>query len=206
MLGAFFFGAVPFGWLLGRLAGVDVRKAGSGNIGATNVARTAGRSLGALTLALDAAKGALPAALGLWLDGDRLGAGAGCAAVLGHVFSPFLGFRGGKGVATAAGVFAVLDPAALLIALTAFAFAFALARVVGVASVVGAGALAVAALGGGPEVSGLAGFFAVLVAARHGSNLASFLRHRRSGVHEPQVGSTSPGTSGPTAPADPRLR
>jgi glycerol-3-phosphate acyltransferase PlsY len=112
LLGAYLLGAIPFGFLAGRLRGVDVRRAGSGNIGATNVWRLLGPATGLVVLGLDLAKGALP--LLLWRLGGR-GEGwaegaLALAPVLGHVFSPFLRFRGGKGVATAAGAFFSLLP------------------------------------------------------------------------------------------------
>jgi acyl phosphate:glycerol-3-phosphate acyltransferase len=122
-------GSVPFGLLLGRfVAGVDVRKSGSGNIGATNVARTAGRRLGVLTLLLDATKGGIPVAvtalvLGAPHDADWPAA-AGLAAFLGHVFPFWLRFRGGKGVATAFGAFVVLSPWLALLASVAFGATF----------------------------------------------------------------------------------
>src|SRR6516164_2908611 len=97
---AYLSGSVPYGALLTRwLKGVDVRSAGSGNIGATNVARVAGRGLGVVVLVLDAAKGAVPAALSLWLSCvPTVQAVVGLSAVLGHVFPVWLRFRGGKGV------------------------------------------------------------------------------------------------------------
>jgi glycerol-3-phosphate acyltransferase PlsY len=114
---AYLLGSIPFGLLLGKLFGArDVRKAGSGNIGATNVARVAGPSAGLLTLLLDAAKGALAVILAARLS-DQSSTWmmiAGLCALLGHCFPIWLGFHGGKGVATAAGVFLVLSPPAFL--------------------------------------------------------------------------------------------
>jgi glycerol-3-phosphate acyltransferase PlsY len=110
-------GSIPFGLLLGKLFGErDVRQAGSGNIGATNVARVAGPLAGILTLLLDAAKGALAVLLAARLS-DQSSTWmtiAGLCALVGHCFPIWLGFRGGKGVATAAGVFLVLCPLAFL--------------------------------------------------------------------------------------------
>jgi glycerol-3-phosphate acyltransferase PlsY len=120
----FLLGSIPFGMLLARWrAGVDVRQQGSGNIGATNVARVAGKKLGALVLVLDASKGALPvlAALRLWPDLPWLHGAVALAAFLGHVFPPWLAFRGGKGVATAFGGLLALVPAAALSGLVAYA-------------------------------------------------------------------------------------
>ena len=132
-------GSFPSGVLLARRAGVDVRRAGSGNVGAANVARTAGLGLGLATLVADALKGALPALAARWLAADvTLAAGAGLAAFLGHVFPITLRFSGGKGVATALGVLGVLCPLALLCAAGVFVTAFALSRYVSVASALAA--------------------------------------------------------------------
>src|SRR5271165_6942050 len=114
---AYLLGSIPFGLLLGKLFGAaDIRKAGSGNIGATNVARVAGPLAGVLTLLLDAAKGALAVLLAARLTNDSAlwMMIAGLCALVGHCFPIWLGFRGGKGVATAAGVFLVLCPLAFV--------------------------------------------------------------------------------------------
>ncbi len=123
LLVSYLLGSIPFGVILARLfGGADVRKAGSGNIGATNVARVAGPAAGVLTLLLDAGKGWFA----VWLTGhfmhgaSGLLVAAGFFALLGHCFPPWLRFRGGKGVATAAGVFGALCPEALLAALILF--------------------------------------------------------------------------------------
>ena len=132
-------GCVPSGLLLGRRAGIDVRRSGSGNIGATNVARSAGAVLGLATLVADAAKGALPVLLARALDGrPAVATAAGVAAFLGHVFPVTLRFAGGKGVATALGVLLVISPLAVVCALGVFVVAFLLARYVSLASVLAA--------------------------------------------------------------------
>jgi glycerol-3-phosphate acyltransferase PlsY len=116
-IAAYLLGSIPFGLLLGKLFGAaDVRKAGSGNIGATNVARVAGPIAGVLTLLLDAAKGALAVFLAARLSeqSSTWMMIAGLCALVGHCFPIWLGFRGGKGVATAAGVFLVLSPLSFL--------------------------------------------------------------------------------------------
>lgn len=126
IIGAYLLGAVPFGLVIGRLAGVDVRSAGSGNIGATNVGRLLGKKLGVLTLAADVAKGVLPMVVaGWWLAEDPgrrelVVALCGAAAFLGHLFPIYLRFRGGKGVATALGIFLYLTPLAALTAAALF--------------------------------------------------------------------------------------
>jgi glycerol-3-phosphate acyltransferase PlsY len=128
--------------LVGRIVRFDVRSGGSGNIGATNVARTLGFRLGLVTLAGDLLKGALPVlALGAAGAGTGLAVLAGLAAFYGHIFSLFARFRGGKGVATAAGVFLAASPLAGLIAVLVFAGAFAKWRIVSVASLAAGSAL-----------------------------------------------------------------
>jgi acyl phosphate:glycerol-3-phosphate acyltransferase len=120
---AYLLGSIPFGLLVGKLfGGADVRKAGSGNIGATNVARVAGPLAGILTLLLDAAKGSLAVLLAARLTNDSAlwMMIAGLCALVGHCFPIWLGFHGGKGVATAAGVFLVLCPPAFLGAVILF--------------------------------------------------------------------------------------
>jgi glycerol-3-phosphate acyltransferase PlsY len=108
---AYLLGSIPTGLLLARRAGIDPRRSGSGNIGATNVARSAGVRIGLATLAGDATKGALPVMTARWLGlGEQLAASAGVAAVIGHIAPIGLRFRGGKGVATALGALSVLAP------------------------------------------------------------------------------------------------
>lgn len=137
-LAAYFCGSIPFGLILGKLFGAtDVRKTGSGNIGATNVARSVGLSAGILTLLLDAAKGAIPVWLARHYFPEHAGFQilAGLAALFGHCFPLWLKFRGGKGVATAAGVFLVLCWPAAVGALCVFALVVGFWRYVSLASV-----------------------------------------------------------------------
>lgn len=144
VVGAYVLGSIPFGLLVARLFGAgDVRRSGSGNIGATNVARTAGTLPGVLTLLLDAAKGALPVwAAGRYTQENALWMMlAGFAALLGHCFPVWLKFKGGKGVATAAGVFAVLSPAALLAAVIVFLLVAMFWKYVSLASISAAAAM-----------------------------------------------------------------
>jgi len=144
LLVAYVFGSIPFGLILAKLfGGADVRKAGSGNIGATNVARVVGPLAGVLTLIFDAGKGWLS----VWIAG-RVSHGeagvmiaAGFAAMLGHCFPVWLKFRGGKGVATAAGVFSALCPEALLAATILFAVVVWFWRYVSLGSLSAAAAL-----------------------------------------------------------------
>jgi acyl phosphate:glycerol-3-phosphate acyltransferase len=124
LLVSYLLGSIPFGVILAKfLGGADVRKAGSGNIGATNVARVAGPAAGVLTLLLDAAKGWFAVWLAARVMHGETGflVAAGFFALLGHCFPVWLRFRGGKGVATAAGAFAALCPEAMIAALILFA-------------------------------------------------------------------------------------
>jgi acyl phosphate:glycerol-3-phosphate acyltransferase len=141
---AYLLGSIPFGLLLGKLFGAaDVRKAGSGNIGATNVARVAGPLAGILTLLLDAAKGALAVVLAARLS-DQSSTWmmiAGLSTLLGHCFPIWLGFHGGKGVATAAGVFLVLCPPAFLGSVMLFMLVVAYWRFVSLGSIAAAASM-----------------------------------------------------------------
>lgn len=132
-------GSVPFGVLLTRwFVGADVRRAGSGNIGATNVARVGGKGLGIAVLLLDTAKGALPTLISIQLSPSAaVHAAVGLAAFLGHVFPVWLKFRGGKGVATALGILSVLEPWAALSGFLAYAVLFAILRVSSIGSLAG---------------------------------------------------------------------
>jgi glycerol-3-phosphate acyltransferase PlsY len=141
---AYVLGAIPFGLLLGRLFGSpDVRKAGSGNIGATNVARVAGPIAGISTLLLDAAKGAAATWLAARFANESAAwmTIAGLAALLGHCFPIWLGFRGGKGVATGAGVFLVLCPLALFGSVALFVLVLVVSRYVSLASIFAAASM-----------------------------------------------------------------
>ena len=126
VLGAYLLGSIPFGYILVRVtAGEDVRETGSGGTGATNVTRRAGRGAGLLTLGLDAAKGAAAVVCARWLLTADFGvnwwvAACAVAVVVGHIFPVWLGFRGGKGVATGLGVFLSLAPLAVVCALVVF--------------------------------------------------------------------------------------
>ncbi|MHB8416493.1 MAG: glycerol-3-phosphate 1-O-acyltransferase PlsY [Myxococcales bacterium] len=174
-------GSIPFGVLVARaFAGVDVRTVGSHNIGATNVARAAGRAAGVLTLLLDALKGVGPTYLASrW--GPWVGAVAGLAAFLGHLFPIFLRGRGGKGVATALGVFAVLTPWAAAIGLATYGLVLALTRVSALGSLAGSGAVLIAAALFRYPASAIAlcAVINLLILWRHRGNLADLARARK---------------------------
>jgi len=139
---AYLLGSIPFGYVLTRLTtGRDVRASGSGNIGATNVMRTAGKKLGIATLALDILKGVLAVALADWLTAsDPMWMALSALAVsAGHVFPVFLNFRGGKAVATFAGAFGYLMPLPLLATMIVFIIGVAATKHISAGSVLGAG-------------------------------------------------------------------
>jgi acyl phosphate:glycerol-3-phosphate acyltransferase len=142
--GGYLLGSIPFGLLLGKLFGAkDVRQHGSGNIGATNVSRVAGPVAGILTLVLDTAKGSAAVWIAARVSGQSATVMmlAGLAALCGHCFSIWLGFKGGKGVATGLGIFAALCPLAVLCGVVVFALTFAFWRYVSLASLVGAASM-----------------------------------------------------------------
>jgi len=142
--GAYLLGSIPTGLLLGRLYGIDVRNEGSGNIGATNLYRTVGRKVGILTLIGDCLKGMLPVLLA-WKLGltEPIQAWIGLAAFSGHVFSIFLLFKGGKGVATALGVYLALAPLAVPVALVIFVLLVFIRRFISLGSIVAAAVMPV---------------------------------------------------------------
>lgn len=176
---AYVAGSVPTGAIIARRLGINVRKVGSGNIGATNVARSVGKKAGLLTLLGDVAKGLTPVLVVRYLElGDTAMACAAVAAALGHLFSPFLGFSGGKGVATGFGVFLGLAPTAILLAFAVFALTFAVSRIVSLASLAATAATPMFLLALSyplaPVIAAMviAGF----IIARHQENIARLLR------------------------------
>jgi glycerol-3-phosphate acyltransferase PlsY len=174
---AYVVGAVPVGYLVARLFGVtDIRRRGSGNIGATNVLRTAGRLPGLATLVGDIVKGWVAVALAGWIDGGAPGALAvgAVAAVVGNCWSVFLGFRGGKGVATGLGALLRLTPLATLAALPVFLVVVLTTRFVSLGSLLGAACVPFGALALGAPRSAVAGAVAVtaIVVLRHHENIA----------------------------------
>jgi acyl phosphate:glycerol-3-phosphate acyltransferase len=171
---AYLLGSVPTGYIIGSFAGVDVRRAGSGNVGATNVARVLGKQRGALTLAIDVGKGWLAVFLALQVGVSLLWVVlAGTAVFLGHLYPIFLRFDGGKGVATALGVFLALAPQAVLVLLVIFAAVIGASRIVSLGSLSAAlAAPMVFWLFDFPAmVVAMVGFIAVMTAWRHRSNI-----------------------------------
>ena len=183
---AYLLGSIPFGFLLVlAFRKEDIRTKGSGNIGATNVVRSGAKGLGALAFLLDAAKGyvAVFAAgwlLGNWFTGPNLYAVAGVFAILGHMYPVWLRFKGGKGVATAFGVFLALSPIAALIGLGVFLLVFLISRYVSLASIVSAVVFPVAALllargRATPLLIAVIVFIPLLVIAKHHQNISRLL-------------------------------
>lgn len=177
---AFILGAIPFGLVISRIhSGRDIRSEGSGNIGATNVARTMGMKLGVLTLALDLSKGLIAVLVAQAFFSQDAAAGlAGFAAFLGHIYSPFLGFKGGKGVATALGAMLGLVPLAILPALIVFIAVTAIWGFVSAGSLAGAlTAPAAAFLLRYPAIYCLMALaMAVIIIIRHRENIGRLMR------------------------------
>jgi acyl phosphate:glycerol-3-phosphate acyltransferase len=182
IVAAYLIGAFPTSYLAGRVTrGVDLRTLGSGNLGATNTFRVLGAKVAAPVMVLDMAKGFIPAwFFPLW-DGSAAGGWAlayGAAAIVGHVFPVYLRFRGGKGVATAGGVFLALSPAAVGIALLVWLVVLGMGRMVSLASISAAFALVVALLflDGRPLVMGVGALVGAFVILAHRANIGRILR------------------------------
>jgi glycerol-3-phosphate acyltransferase PlsY len=183
---AYLIGSLPFGLWLARTEGVDLRVAGSGNIGATNVLRTTGPALATLVLALDGGKGVLAVWLARLLDGTTdVVLGSAVAVVVGHVWPIWAGFRGGKGVATAAGAWTMVTPVAVMWSAVVFGSVVAATRYVSAASMVAALALPVmtSLLDGRLATSAGALVLAALVVWRHTPNLIRLAKGT-----EPRIG------------------
>ena len=200
ILASYLLGAVPFGYLVARWRGLDILHAGSGNIGATNVGRVLGPRYGVLVFLLDFAKGAIPVLVAFWLatststpetaswSRETLGVAAGLAALLGHLFPVYLRFHGGKGVATGAGVVAMLLPIPALAALIVWVSVFCATRYVSLASLTAALALVAVRLefteGAFVPANRILTIFSLvamaLVFARHRSNIARLLNHQEN--------------------------
>lgn len=175
VIASYLLGSVPTGLLLGKALGVDIRAAGSGNIGATNVYRTLGRKVGIVTLLGDCLKGLVPVLAARWLGlPDIWVAAAGFAAFFGHVYTVFLRFKGGRGVATALGVFLGTCPMAVLLALGVFSLVLWKWRYVSLASITAAAAMPifVAVIDGRPLIIAMTLLIAVLIIWKHHENIS----------------------------------
>lgn len=189
VLFAYLLGSVPTGYLLGYFAGVDVRRAGSGNVGATNVARVVGKRQGIWTLLADSAKGFIPVLLATQLGLDSITTAlVGVAAFLGHLYPVFLKFRGGKGVATGFGVLLGLAPWATVCLIAIFVGALLTTRIVSFSSMIGAAAapFVLWLFDYSPSVIFMSAFLAVMIILRHRSNI-----HRLLAGTEPRFDAAS---------------
>jgi acyl-phosphate glycerol 3-phosphate acyltransferase len=201
LVAAYLIGAIPFGWLIARSRGVDIFHAGSGNIGATNVGRVLGRKFGLLVFALDFAKGAVPVAVAGLLPAeaqdalglpDGLRVGVALCSFLGHLFPIYLGFHGGKGVATGAGTVFVLVPGPATLAILAWAGVVGTTRLVSLGSIVAAGTICAARLLSIPDPFGrdsvvVTGFClagTVLVLLKHRANIARLAQGTESRLED----------------------
>lgn len=181
VVAAYLLGAVPFSQIIAaRVAGVDLRTTGSGNVGAANLLRVSRWPPALAALALDLGKGAAAAAVGQWLGGPWLAAAAGLAAVTGHVYPVWLGFRGGKGVATSAGVCAVLTPSIAAGAVAAFLVIVWKTRFVSLGSMTAAVLASILVLSMEVEVAARLAVVAMtlLILWRHRDNLSRLVRGR----------------------------
>lgn len=192
LIGSYLLGSIPFGYLAGRIVGIDIRTAGSGNVGATNVVRVLGKKYGYPVFALDVLKGfgavmmsklIAPGQPSEWNSPEILGILAAMSSVFGHLYPPWLKFKGGKGVATSAGALLALTPAATLIGVAIWIIVFGLTRYVSLASIVAAVILPIVILGikshdqnnAKPLVYASACVAAVVI-WRHRSNLSRLMR------------------------------
>lgn len=181
---AFFIGAIPSGFIVGKLNGIDIRKHGSGNTGATNAGRILGKKAGLVTLACDMIKGFIalmlaslfPAEVSFFASNRQFAAYLGMCALLGHCYSPFLNFQGGKGVATGAGVFLALAPVQTAISLGIFAMSLQWLHYVSVSSMLSAAAVPLLLFFGADasdkQLAPYAAICAALIIYRHRGNIA----------------------------------
>jgi acyl phosphate:glycerol-3-phosphate acyltransferase len=175
---SYLLGSIPSGFIIGKFSGLDVRTVGSGNIGATNVARVIGKGRGLLTLAADTAKGFIPVFIALQMAfSDAVVALIGAAVFLGHLYPVFLKFKGGKGVATGFGVLLALAPAATLILVGVFGGVFLASRIVSLSSMTAAIAapLTLWLFNYSPAAVVMTIFLAIMIAVRHRANIQRLL-------------------------------
>lgn len=186
-------GAIPFGLVIGKLVGADVRKEGSKNIGATNVSRVLGKKLGFLTLVCDCLKSVIPMVLAASIlpeggNKELIVAITGVMAVIGHMFPVYLGFRGGKGVATGLGVFLYLSPVAIAISLLVFVGSVALSGFVSVGSLLASGLIPLWLyfLGASKLTISAAAVVALLIWIKHHENIGRLLRGEEKSWKKPK--------------------
>jgi glycerol-3-phosphate acyltransferase PlsY len=206
---AYLLGSIPTGFLVAKARGIDIREVGSGNIGATNVFRILGKAAGVFVLLSDAAKGWLAAGVVArlicgWLFPEAgpaaqewFALSAGIAAILGHNYTCWLHFKGGKGIATSAGVLVALVPVPLLIVLGIWIIVFALSRYVSLASIAAAFALPFAAwaFGESHTMVGVTAALSALAIYKHKANIQRLLNGT-----ENRIGGQKPGSAGAPKP------
>jgi len=185
---AYLLGSIPMGLVAVRLCGgVDPRGAGSGNIGATNVGRTSGKKAGIITLIGDALKGAIPVGAAIYLGaGEFVVAEVGLLAIFGHMFSIYLGFKGGKGVATACGIFVVICPPALGLSLLVFVVVLLLLNFVSLASMAAALSMPVFLYLNSEPITfvALGVIAAILIVSKHSSNIGKLIKGTEDGFRK----------------------
>jgi acyl phosphate:glycerol-3-phosphate acyltransferase len=188
-LAAFAIGSIPTGLIIAKLNGVDIRKTGSGNTGATNVSRALGKKAGFVTLILDALKGSAVALIPQIIavsnpkNAFQIACFLGLLAISGHCFSPFLRFKGGKGVATSLGVFLILAPIQTALSVFVFAITFYAKRYVSLSSITAATSLpiliwAAGRINGNQDrtLLGISTLVAILIAVRHEANIKRLIQ------------------------------
>lgn len=185
---SYLLGSIPSGFIVGRFSGVDVRKEGSGNIGATNVARLMGKGRGLLTLLADTGKGFIPVFFAQQMEFSHVAvACVAVAAFLGHLYPVFLGFKGGKGVATAFGILLALAPLVTVVLLMVFALVALSSRIVSLSSMAAALAAPVALWFFTYPVTLvlMTAFLAAMIIVRHHANIQRLLNgtEPRFGAH-----------------------
>lgn len=187
ILVAYILGSVPFGVLVARSKGIDIQKVGSGNIGATNVLRTLGKVPALITLVGDTFKGVAAIVMSrLFAGGDFIEGIAGVAVVFGHMYSIFLSFRGGKGVATGFGVFAVYSPVSALVSITVWILTALFLRYSSLAAITAFFSLPIVLAASG--ASGVKIFFAIVIAfliiLRHKQNIQRLVKGQETRIGE----------------------
>jgi glycerol-3-phosphate acyltransferase PlsY len=200
LLAGYLLGSIPFGYLAGRVNGLDIRATGSGNIGAANVFRNLGRTWGIAVMAADIGKGVAGVLIARLLTGDPWPIVAGAAVMLGAIFPVWLRFRGGKGVAAGGGVVIGLFPLAALLLLPLWLVIVLATRITSLGSVVSAAAFTplAAALGYDWPYLVLAGAMSLLVLVRHRANIGRLLRGK-----EARIDLRRPGRAAPAPPRGP---